>query len=138
MIYKQPRVGLNGEIFTLYKFRTINNKGEISPFCKFLRKYHIDELPQLYNVLKGDMNLIGPRPERPEIYIRLPDKFNNRIKVKPGVTGLAQVKLGYVDVQSLKHMKKKLRYDLFYIKHKNICLDLYIILLTFLKLGNGK
>jgi lipopolysaccharide/colanic/teichoic acid biosynthesis glycosyltransferase len=135
LLFKQTRVGKEGKLFRIYKLRTINSP---LPFCNTLRKYHIDELPQIINILKGDMNLIGPRPERPMIYKRLPLQFRKRQKVKPGLTGLAQVKLGYIDPNDYTQMRKKLKYDLFYIKHKNFCLDLYILFSTFKRLGNGR
>jgi lipopolysaccharide/colanic/teichoic acid biosynthesis glycosyltransferase len=135
LIFRQTRLGKDGKVFRIYKLKTINTK---LPCTKFLRKYHIDEIPQIINILKGDMKLIGPRPERPIIYKRLPLKFRKRLTVKPGLTGLAQVKLGYIDVNDYKQMRKKLKYDLFYIKHKSFCLDLYILFNTFKRLGNGK
>lgn len=140
IFYKQVRVGKDGKLFKVIKFRSMFQDAEkqtghvlswqgdprITRFGKFLRKSHLDELPQLFNVLMGDMSFIGPRPERPEFT----KSFQNHIKdyskrhtVKPGITGLAQICCGYD-----AHAKEKLRYDLMYINTQHIfILDLLII-----------
>ena len=145
IIYKQTRVGQYGRYFTIYKFRSMcqdaekgtgavwakTNDSRLSPIGKILRKSHVDELPQLFNILKGEMSLIGPRPERPKFVKQfkkdIPD-YEKRLFVKPGITGLAQVWWRYDE--SFTDVKKKLKYDLLYIK--NVCLtaDLNILLRT--------
>ncbi len=144
LFFSQTRTGLHGNPFTLYKLRTMSIDAEkdgakwatpgdarVTPIGKILRKTRLDELPQLINVLKGDMSLVGPRPERPEMIIDLERNipfYNERHLVKPGVTGWAQVnyRYGYTEDDSLK----KLRYDLYYVKHKSIWLDIAVILKT--------
>ncbi len=142
VIYRQKRLGLRGRVFTIYKFRSMRHDAEkhsgavwamqddprVTRIGKFLRATHLDELPQLINVIKGDMSLVGPRPERPEIAKRLITHFPDywkRLQVKPGITGLAQVRYRY-DC-SLRDVKNKLRYDLFYIRKANFWLDLWIL-----------
>lgn len=131
VFYKQTRVGKNGELFEVLKFRSMVNDAEkstghtlswdgdprVTPFGEFLRKSHFDELPQLLNVLKGEMVFIGPRPERPEFTITFEKEIENygkRHQVKPGITGLAQIACGY-DAPA----KEKLEYDLSYIAFKD-------------------
>lgn len=142
VFYKQKRVGKDGRTFTLWKFRTMINDAEkltgptlankndsrVTPIGRFLRKYRIDELPQLLMVLKGDMSLVGPRPERVEfveIYKKKIPFYNERHKVKPGVTGLAQVWGNYSTSPAIK-----LKYDLIYIYNRSILLDIEILLKT--------
>ena len=106
---------------------------------RILRKLHLDELPQLWNVLRGDMSLIGPRPERPEIVARLRESvpgYDRRHEVKPGITGYAQVHLP--PDTCLRSVKNKLVYDLFYIRHRSARMELYILLATGLKLVGMK
>jgi len=148
-IYTQVRVGLNGRSFVIYKIRTMRNDCEkltgprwaelgrdprVTRVGNFLRKTHIDELPQLYNVLRGDMTLIGPRPERPEFVAQLEQvipHYRLRLCVRPGVTGLAQVLLPPdVDFHSVR---VKLMYDLYYLQAGNLWVDLKIIACTALK-----
>lgn len=140
-IFKQERTGKHGEIFYLYKIRSMyidaekhgpkwadKNDIRVTKVGKFIRKTRLDELPQLYNILKGDMSLVGPRPER-EIFIEEFEKtipnFRQRLQVKPGLTGLAQVNGGY---EISPH--EKLKWDLIYIKKRNIFLDLQILFKT--------
>lgn len=142
--YTQERVGKNGIPFTIYKLRTmvpdaekdgavfaVTNDTRITPFGKFLRKTRIDELPQFINVLKGEMAVIGPRPERPvfvnEIAASIP-LYQTRHVIKPGLTGWAQVNYSYGS--SLDDSLMKLRYDLYYIKHRSLFLDINILLKT--------
>ncbi len=144
IIYKQNRVGLHEKEFPVYKFRSMRidaekdgavwaskNDTRVTRFGKFIRKVRIDELPQLYNVLKGDMSLIGPRPERMEFVTMLKESipyYSLRHSIKPGVTGWAQVCYPYgASVEDARH---KLEYDLYYIKNMSILLDLKIILKT--------
>lgn len=140
VFFVQERVGMNSKRFKIYKIRTMKsehsggyttcNDDRITPFGKFLRMSKIDELPQLYNILKGDMSLIGPRPERPE-FVEICNAENAyydlRHVVKPGVTGWAQVNLPKATPED---NLKKLEYDLYYIKNYSPQLDLEIILRT--------
>jgi sugar transferase (PEP-CTERM system associated) len=145
VLLRQKRVGEGEKIFTLYKFRTMIADAEkdtgpvwsqtgdnrITRIGKFLRKSRLDEIPQLFNVLRGDMSFIGPRPERPffvESLKRQIPYYSERHCVKPGITGWAQVRYEYGD--SIEDAIEKLRYDLYYIKHLSIFLDLLIILDT--------
>ncbi|TRX20808.1 exopolysaccharide biosynthesis polyprenyl glycosylphosphotransferase [Flavobacterium franklandianum] len=145
LFYTQERVGKNGQIFQILKFRTMINNAEkggvvfsspndnrITPFGKFLRKTRIDEFPQFVNILKGEMAVIGPRPERPffvkEIAEIMPF-YETRHVIKPGLTGWAQVNYSYGE--SMDDSLIKLQYDLYYIKHRSIFLDLNIVIKTF-------
>jgi sugar transferase (PEP-CTERM system associated) len=145
VLYRQSRVGQHGRVFTLYKLRTMRHDAEagtgavwsqpgderITPFGRFLRRSRLDELPQLWNVFRGDMSLVGPRPERPEFVSSLIHQipfYGQRHVVKPGVTGWAQVRYAYG--ASVEDAMEKLQYDLFYIKNLSLVLDLVIILET--------
>lgn len=150
---KQRRVGKDGQIFLIWKFRTMREDAEagtgpvwageddprITRLGRFLRKSHIDEIPQLINVFKGEMSLVGPRPERPElikeINSRIPN-FDERLKIKPGITGLAQVRYSYG--ASFKDAARKLDYDLLYIKKMCWLLDFRIIYWTLGKALTGE
>ena len=134
-IFTQKRPGLNNKIFTIYKFRTLYEASEnilekerLNSFGNFLRKTGLDELPQLFNVLKNDMSFVGPRP----LLIEYLDKYSNyeinRHLVKPGITGLAQVNGG---ISRLKSWRRSIKLDIFYTSHVSFCLDLKILLLTF-------
>ncbi len=146
VFYSQIRLGKDGEHFEIYKFRTMKidaektsgpvwasaNDNRITPIGNFLRKSRIDEIPQFINVLKGDMSVIGPRPERPVFVKQLEGQigdYKKRLQVKPGITGLAQVHHRYDE--SIADVRKKVKYDMLYIK--NICFstDIRIILRTF-------
>ena len=149
ILYRQRRVGLRGKVFTLMKFRTMIRDAEkktgpvwtsvndprITKLGKFLRPTHLDELPQLFNVLMGQMALIGPRPERPEFTCRLEKEipgYMNRCLVVPGISGLAQVNLpGDTDLDSVR---RKLTLDLEYIETANLRLDFRLFLCTTLRL----
>ena len=145
IVYRQQRVGQHGARFTLYKLRSMRADAEaatgpvwaseqderVTPVGGVLRRLRFDELPQLWNVLRGDMSLVGPRPERPEFVRDLSQQipfYGQRHVVKPGVTGWAQVQGDYSG--SLDGTMEKLQYDLFYIKNLSIALDLFIILST--------
>lgn len=144
VFYKQLRLGKSGKEFHIIKFRSMIKNAEtngaqlasrgdvrITKFGNFLRRSRLDELPQFFNVLKGDMSLIGPRPERPEFVKTLSEKipfYEVRQIIKPGLTGWAQVNSKYAN--SDEDMIEKLQYDLYYIKHRSIFLDLRIILKT--------
>lgn len=140
-LYIQERVGLNGKRFKIYKLRSMYSDAEkdgyqwamkndvrITKVGYYIRKTRIDELPQLVNILKGDMAFIGPRPERPEFIKEflqdIPD-FNDRLVIKPGITGWAQVNGGYELTP-----KEKLEYDKYYIEHESLYLDVLILLKT--------
>ncbi|SHE48701.1 Sugar transferase involved in LPS biosynthesis (colanic, teichoic acid) [Marinitoga hydrogenitolerans DSM 16785] len=132
VIFKQIRMGKNKKKFLMYKFRTIHNDN-IHSFGKFLRKTRLDEIPQFINVLIGNMNFIGPRPEMLTFHQMCEeniDFYNYRLYVNPGITGWAQVKYKYTT--TLEDYKIKTEYDLYYVKNKNYLLDLKIIFLTFL------
>ena len=144
IFFSQTRVGFKGETFTIYKFRTMHVGAEkegakwacdddprIIPFGNFLRKFRIDELPQCWNILKGDMSIIGPRPERPEFTSMLVKEipyYELRNIVKPGLTGWAQVKYPYG--ASVQDALRKLQFDLYYIKNQSLLLDLNILMRT--------
>jgi len=142
VIFKQKRVGLNGRIFTLYKIRsmvhnpkgfnnhTVRNDNRITPVGKFLRKTKIDELPQLWNILNGDMSLIGPRPEKTDIveqYSRENLFYKYRHVIKPGLTGWSQVN---IPTATPEDSLEKLEYDLYYINNMSISLEMKILLKT--------
>lgn len=145
IFYSQVRVGQNGEHIRVHKFRSMHTNAEsdgvarwatandsrITPLGAFLRKTRLDELPQLYNVLKGEMSLVGPRPERPEFVLDLEKTipyYRERHRVKPGLTGWAQLRYQYGS--TLEDAKQKLQYDLYYVKNMNVFLDLVILLET--------
>jgi len=136
---------LGGHIFTIYKFRTMYVNAEhlsgavwaaredprVTPIGRMMRKYRLDELPQLINILTGDMNLVGPRPERPSIFIKLRREipgYAHRQRAKPGITGLAQINQHYD--MSLDDVRNKLRYDLIYLGRQGVLEDLKIMLKT--------
>ena len=140
-IFCQNRLTVGGRIFPMYKFRTMrvdaeaasgpvwaeNDDPRVTMIGKFLRRYRLDELPQLANVLCGDMSLIGPRPERPELIAKLEAEFpgfRKRLKVKGGITGLAQVSSGYASC--MQSYSEKLTFDLAYIRYRSIWLDMKI------------
>ena len=145
IFYKQQRVGCGGTIFDCYKFRTMRADAEadtgptwagdddprITPVGRFLRISRLDEIPQLWNVLKGDMSLVGPRPERPEFVEWLNQEipyYQLRQTVRPGITGWAQIRYKYGS--SLEDAREKLRYDLFYIKNMSPGLDFLVFFQT--------
>jgi len=147
--YSQTRLGLNGKPYRIYKLRTMvagaeartgavwATKGDarITPLGKVLRATHLDELPQLWNVVRGDMCLIGPRPERPEIATRVEQTlpaFNQRVGVRPGITGLAQMLLPADDPNDvgLTNLRSKLEHDLYYVREVSPLLDLRIAICT--------
>jgi sugar transferase (PEP-CTERM system associated) len=145
VLYHQARVGQHGRIFTVHKFRSMvtdaeagtgavwaqQNDSRITPVGRFMRRTRLDELPQLWNVLRGDMSLIGPRPERPEFVRSLTDQipfYGQRHVVRPGLTGWAQVRYTYG--ASVEDAMEKLQYDLYYIKNMSLALDLFILFST--------
>jgi sugar transferase (PEP-CTERM system associated) len=145
ILYRQTRVGMDGKLFTVYKFRSMLADAEVStgavwaakddprvtPVGRLLRKFRLDETPQLFNVLRGEMSLVGPRPERPEFVKTLSEQipyYRQRHCVKPGITGWAQINHKYGD--TLEDTITKLEYDLYYIKNLSMSLDTYIIFHT--------
>jgi sugar transferase (PEP-CTERM system associated) len=145
VLYSQQRVGKDGVLFTIFKFRSmgfnaeaatgavwsVQNDPRVTPVGRFLRRTRLDELPQLWNVLRGDMSFVGPRPERPEFIAALICQipfYGQRHVVRPGLTGWAQVRHRYGS--SVDDAQEKLQYDLFYIKHLSLPFDIYIILET--------
>jgi sugar transferase (PEP-CTERM system associated) len=152
VLYRQERVGENGRIFVLYKFRSMRLDAEngtpvwarehddrVTRIGRFIRVTRLDELPQLWNVLRGDMSFVGPRPERPFFVEQLAAVipfYMERHAVKPGVTGWAQVKYRYG--ASVEDAMEKLRYDLYYVKHLSIVFDLTIVVDTVKVILSGK
>jgi exopolysaccharide biosynthesis polyprenyl glycosylphosphotransferase len=144
VIYKQVRAGQNSRPFTLYKFRTMRtdaerdgaqwstkNDARVTPFGKFLRASHLDELPQLLNIAEGKLSFVGPRPERPEFVATLKEKipyYEMRLLVKPGLTGWAQI--NYRADLTLDDVSQKLQYDVYYLRNRSLVLDLAIVLKT--------
>jgi sugar transferase (PEP-CTERM system associated) len=145
ILYRQERVGRGGKTFVIWKFRSMRQDAEadgeprwaqpgdprVTRVGRFMRKMRIDELPQLFTVLNGDLSLVGPRPERPAFVAQLAGQipfYNARHSVKPGVTGWAQVR--YVYGASREDAKKKLEYDLYYVKNHTLLLDVLILFET--------
>jgi len=145
IFYSQPRLGRGGRIFKIYKYRTMRQDAEadgearlalendprVTRVGNFLRKLRLDELPQFWNVLRGEMSLVGPRAERPELvteYQKQIPFYRARLLVKPGLTGWAQINYGYV--ASVLETAVKIEYDLYYIKHRTFAMDFQIILRT--------
>jgi sugar transferase (PEP-CTERM system associated) len=155
-LFRQTRVGLSGKTFELLKWRTMRADAEaasgpvwatgdgdprVTTVGRFLRKSRLDEVPQLVNVLRGEMSFVGPRPERPHFVERLREVipyYDERHSVRPGITGWAQVKFPYGS--TLEDAEEKLEYDLYYVKHMSLLLDLAIVLETFkvMALGRGR
>jgi len=150
VLYSQIRLGLNGRPFTIYKIRTMVHNCEkssgacwsppsdprVTPLGCILRATHLDELPQLWNILRGDMSLVGPRPERPEFVPALEraiPNYRGRLLVRPGITGLAQVQLP--PDSDIPGVRRKVAHDLYYIRHFSWWLDLRILACTVLHLS---
>ncbi len=152
VIYSQERIGLHGKPFIIYKFRSMVKDAEkegpalsrsgdsrITPFGKYLRKTRLDELPQFYNVLRGDMSVVGPRPERKffiDQIIQLAPHYRHLHKVKPGITSWGQVKYGYAE--NISQMIQRMEYDLIYIENISFILDLRILIYTILIVIQGR
>lgn len=153
VFYMQERVGKDGKTFGIIKLRTMVSDAEaatgpvwasandprITPFGRFLRKSHLDEVPQLINVIKGEMSIVGPRPERPlfvENFKSQIPSYAERLRVKPGITGLAQVCHKYDE--TVKDVRRKVAYDLLYIQRMCLMVDVAIVFLTVRRLtGKG-
>lgn len=152
VIYTQDRIGKNGKPFVIYKFRSMIfdaekgnpmlsgvHEGRLTRLGGFMRKYRIDEIPNFFNVLKGDMSIVGPRPERKffidQIILR-EHGYSELQKVKPGITSWGQVRFGYAS--NVDEMSERLEYDLYYLKHRSIWFDLKILLMTLGTVLKGK
>ena len=152
VIYSQDRIGKYGKPFVIYKFRSMIYNAEtgnpqlsgiyeerITRIGKFIRKYRVDEIPNFINVIKCDMSIVGPRPERQffieQILERNPD-FSKLLKVKPGITSWGQVKYGYAT--NVDEMLERLDYDLYYIKNRSLWFDIKIFLYTIITILKGK
>jgi len=140
LLFMQTRVGKGGEAFEIVKFRTMTaapddasvwtsqNDQRITPFGRLLRVSHLDELPQVINILRGELSVVGPRPEQPQYVAELASKlpfYDLRHQVRPGLTGWAQVKYGYASDES--DALQKLQYEFYYLGHQNLSLDLRIV-----------
>ena len=154
IIYRQTRVGINGKEFTIYKFRSMKKNAEdngpelsstederVTKFGQFMRRSRLDEIPQFFNVLKGDMAIVGPRPERKYFIDQIIEKapeFSLLLKIKPGITSLGQVKFGYAE--NLEQMLQRLKFDVIYLKNMSLYLDFKILIFTILTIikRNGK
>lgn len=153
VIYKQARIGYHGKPFYIYKFRSMHTDAEedgyhlftgdederLTRIGKKLRDHHLDELPQLWNVLIGDMAFIGPRPERP-YYIRqimeIDPRYEQLYKIRPGVTSYATLYNGYTD--TMEKMLRRLELDLYYLEHRSLRMDFQILFKTFTSIVFGK
>ena len=152
VFFVQDRIGKNGTVFPIFKFRTMYENAEVdgpalatkddnrcTPTGKWMRRWRLDEIPQFYNVLKGDMSLVGPRPERPfyaEQLVAQNPRYPLLWQVRPGITSWGQIKFGYAS--SIDEMLRRFRYDLLYLENMSILLDLRIIYYTLIVLWQGK
>lgn len=152
IFYKQERIGWRGKPFFIFKFRTMRvnaeasgpalsstNDPRITPIGRFLRKYRIDEFPQFFNVLRGDMSLVGPRPERQFFITQIVEKaphYRFLHKVRPGITSWGMVKYGYAE--NVDEMIKRMRYDILYIENMSLILDLKILIYTIITVVTGR
>jgi len=151
ILFWQKRVGMHGKVFNIVKFRSMTTDSEkhgsqfaetgdarITKLGHFIRKMRIDELPQLWNVLRGEMSLIGPRPEQ-VVFVKEFEKtisnYGNRHNVLPGITGLAQIEQGYVD--DANGTRTKLKYDLYYIENISFLMDMRIVFQTLYTMSTG-
>ncbi|HET7153495.1 MAG TPA: sugar transferase [Candidatus Kapabacteria bacterium] len=153
VFYKQQRIGKNGRLFQIVKFRSMYDNAEsagpqwaqkndprVTPLGNFLRKTHLDEVPQLFNVLRGEMSLVGPRPERPFFVEQLEKDipyYRRRLSVRPGITGWYQVKTDKYD-ENIEDVKQRVKYDFYYIENMSLRLDLKIIFSTAYVMLRGK
>lgn len=154
VVFGQERIGRRGKPFTIYKFRSMNPNAEaegVPQLCnqeqdqrltrigRYIRQHHLDELPQLWNVLKGDMSFVGPRPER-EYFIRqiveADPRYTQLYAIRPGVTSYATLHNGYAD--TMEKMLRRLELDLYYLEHRTFILDCRILWLTFYRIAKGE
>jgi len=153
VFFVQERIGRYGKPFNIYKFRSMKTTSEqdglprlaqtndkrLTTIGRYLRKHHLDELPQLWNVLKGDMSIVGPRPERQfyinQIMARNP-RYVELYQIRPGLTSYATLKNGYAD--TIEKMLRRMNMDLIYLRHHTMCFDLKIILLTIVAMIQGE
>ena len=152
-IFKQERIGRFGRPFNIYKFRSMRmdaekdgpalynheNETRMTKVGKFLRAHHLDELPQLWNVVKGEMAFIGPRPERKYFIDQIMERdprYAYRYQVRPGVTSYATLYNGYTD--TMEKMLRRLELDLYYLEHRSLWFDFKLLVLTFLNIAFGK
>ena len=152
VIYSQDRIGKNGRPFVIYKFRSMvfdaetghprlscTDEERITRIGKFLRKYRIDEIPNFINVIKGEMSIVGPRPERKFFIDQIMERnsgFAELLKIKPGITSWGQVKYGYAT--NVGQMLERLEYDLYYLKNKSLWFDIKIFFYTIGTILKGK
>ncbi len=152
VIYSQDRIGKNGKPFVIYKFRSMvfnaetglpllsrSNEERITRIGGFLRKYRIDEIPNFINVIKGDMSIVGPRPERKFFIDQIMERnpaFSELLRIKPGITSWGQVKYGYAS--DVDQMLERLEYDLYYIRNKSLLFDMKILFCTIGTILKGK
>ena len=153
VIFSQERIGKGGKPFMILKFRTMKEEAEkdgvpqlaekdderLTAFGKWLRKHHLDELPQLWNVLRGDMAFIGPRPERKYFIDKIMEhdpRYELLYQIRPGVTSYATLYNGYTD--TMEKMLRRLELDLYYLEHNSLWFDMKILIKTFLKIVGGK
>lgn len=154
VVFAQERVGMGGKPFRIYKFRTMyvlesesdeprltsnDDDPRLTQVGKFLRVHHLDELPQLWNVLRGDMSFVGPRPERQFFIDRIMEqdpRYALLYRIRPGVTSYATLYNGYTD--TMEKMLRRLDYDLYYLEHRSLWVDLKILWLTFIKIAFGE
>ena len=152
VIYSHDRIGKNGKPFVIYKFRSMKydaesgspmlscaNEERVTRIGGFMRKYRIDEIPNFINVLKGEMSVVGPRPERKyyidQIVLKNP-RFAELLKIRPGITSWGQVKFGYAS--NVDEMLERLEYDLYYVNHRSLWFDIKIMLYTLRPILKGK
>jgi exopolysaccharide biosynthesis polyprenyl glycosylphosphotransferase len=152
VFFRQTRIGLHGKAFKIIKFRSMfegaenagpqlskDNDTRITPFGKFMRKTRLDEIPQFYNVLIGDMSLVGPRPERQffiDQIIQYAPHYKHLHKVRPGITSWGQVKYGYAE--NVEQMLERLKYDIIYIENMSLAVDLKIMFFTVVTVIQGR
>ena len=153
IIYKQERIGLHGKPFNIYKFRSMKADAEkdgpilleiegdtrLTRVGKFIRAHHLDELPQLWNILKGDMSLVGPRPERKYYIDQIMEhdpRYTYLYQIRPGATSYATLYNGYTD--TMPKMLRRLELDLFYLEHRSWWFDTKILVKTFINIAFGK
>jgi len=150
VLFRQKRKGLDGRVFTIYKFRTMRPHGQahgvvqqatrndprVTAVGRFLRRTSLDELPQFFNVLRGEMSVVGPRPhalEHDELYRPLIEGYLDRYRAKPGITGWAQVNGFRGETDKIEKMVARVEHDLYYLQHWSFALDMRIVAATVLK-----